>query len=104
MGKNIKFYLSQAGTQEEIYTGNEKLQALEREVAERALGEARASFLQEFGVTPALNLEFRWAKVSSKYVNGVRPVYRIRAADARTTVILKRNPGWLGKFAQDAKL
>lgn len=104
MGREIKFYLNQQGTQEEIYLGSHKLNELGREVAERALGEARAAFLQEFGVPPALNLEFRYSKISSPYVSGVRPVYRIRAADVGTGAILKAHPGWLGKFAQNAKL
>lgn len=104
MGKNVKFHLSQEGVKEEIYLGSPKLRELEREVAEHALSEARAAFLQEFGFPPALNLEFRYAKVSSPYVNGLRPIYRIKAGDARTGAILKRYPGWLGKFAQNAKL
>ena len=104
MSKRIKFHLNQAGVQEAIYVNDAKLRNLEQRVAEQALGETRAAFLQEFGVTPALELEFRWATVSTPYVSGRRPVYRIRAANAQTTFLLKKHPGWLNKFAQNARL
>lgn len=106
MNKDVKFYLDQAGVRDVVYQGG-KLKNIEREVMERALSEVRAAFLQEFGFEGNFNLEFRYSKVGGKgagYVNGVRPNYRIRAADARTGAVLKRNPGWLGRFAKNAKL
>lgn len=106
MTKNIKFYLEQPGVQEVIYRGS-KLRNIEREVMERALSEVRAAFLQEFGFEGSFNLAFLYTKVGGKgigYVNGSRPVYRIKATDAKTGAVLKRNPGWLDRFSKEAKL
>lgn len=106
MSKDVKFYLDQAGVRDVVYRGG-KLKNVEREVMEKELSEVRAAFLQEFGFEGSFNLEFAYAKVGGKsagYVNGVRPTYRISATDARTGAVLKRNPGWLGKFSKGAKL
>ena len=99
----IKVYIEQSDVQAVVYR-NPKLQNLERDFMERALGEVRAAFLNEFGTEGKFNLQFRWGKVNSPYVNGVRPVYKVVAADAKTTAILKRNPGWLARFSQGARL
>lgn len=106
MSKDVKFYLEQSGVSEVVYRSG-KLKNVEREVMERELSEIKATFLQEFGFEGSFILEFTYAKVGGKgagYVNGVRPTYRIRAADARTGAILKKNPGWLGRFSKNAKL
>lgn len=108
MKGDVKFFIDQPGVQESIYQSNKKLQSLERDVMERALSEVRAAFLQEFGFEGSFNLSFQWNKVGGKgaqYIpGGVRPVYKIRAADAATAATLKRHPGWLDKFSKGAKL
>lgn len=106
MSGDIKFYLEQSGVRDGIYSNN-KLVQLERGVAERALAEARAAFLIEFGFEGAFNLAFFWSKTKSPYsraIGGVRPVYRIQAADAATGAVLKQHPKWLDKFSKNARL
>lgn len=99
----IRVYIEQSSVQNAVYR-SAKLQSLERDVMERVLSEVRAAFLNEFGTEGKFNLQFQWGKVNSPYVNGVRPVYKVVAADAKTTVILKRNPGWLARFSQGARI
>jgi|GEM_PF-1372766 len=101
MSKNVKFYLDQTGVQKAIYKSS-RLKDAERDVMERALSETRAAFLNEFGFQGEFILEYREAKVNSRYISGIRPTYRIKAGDARTGAVLKRNPGWLSRFSSGA--
>ena len=103
--KDFKFYLDQQGVQEVIYHST-KLSETERQIYERALSQATASFLQEFGTEGKFVVEFKRAKVShiKAQAGATRPTYRIKAADAKTGAILKAHPGWLARFNQNAKL
>lgn len=107
MDDSVKFSLDVAGVQQVVY-GSSKLNGIERQVMERALSEAKATFLQEFGTDGNLVLEYLSRPVGGKtaqYLPGARrPVYRIRAGDAKTGAILKARPGWLAKFSREAKL
>lgn len=109
--KDFKFHLDQWGVQEVIYASNAHLTNLEKEQMEKALGRIQAAFVQDFGTTGSFDLQFIRQKIGGKgarYVNGIRPVYRAVATDAKTRTILKRhnlkhNENWLGKFGNQLK-
>lgn len=107
MSNLVKFYLSQPGVQQAVYK-SVKLEHLERDVMEKALAEVSAAFLQDFGFAGAFRLEFVHRKVGGKsasYIpSATRPVYKVTADNAQTAAILKQNPGWLARFAKNAKL
>lgn len=107
MSNLVKFYLSQPGVQQAVYK-SVKLEHLERDVMEKALAEVSAAFLQDFGFAGAFRLEFVNRKVGGKsasYIpSAIRPVYKVIADNAQTAAILKQNPGWLARFAKNAKL
>ena len=74
---------------------------LEQEIMTAKLANIEARFLQEFGFKGNFELKaittsgvFR----SGRSLHGGRTSWRIAAADKRTGAVLKRQPGWLGKF------
>lgn len=107
MSKDARFYVEQPGVRDAVYF-NDNLRSLEKDVMEKARTEAEAAFLQEFGYAGKFDLEFQYQPVGGKgaaYIpSGRRPVYRLVPGDANTARILNLNPGWLGKFAENAKL
>lgn len=105
--KDFKFHLDQWGVQEVVYAQNTELTTLEKHTMEKALSEVKAAFIQEFGTEGNFEIKFQRVKIGGKgarYVNGTRPVYKIVAADSKTGALLKRQPGWLARFSQNAKL
>ena len=94
--KAVKFWLDRAGAGEVILRHNPKVKNLEQEVMEQALSLVKAEFLAQFGFSGEFEIQYR----PTPY----RMAFRLRAADARTGAILKRHPGWLAKFSEEARL
>ena len=74
---------------------------IEQQEIMNILSRVEASFLQEFGFkgkfeVKSITTSGVFKKGSS--LHGGRTSWRIVAADAKTTAILKRQPGWLAKF------
>lgn len=75
-----------------IMKGKE-ISEMEQDMMMSRLNQIEAEFLQRFGFEGAFELK----RVDTNS-NRSRTTYRIVAANARTTAVLKREPGWLGKF------
>lgn len=109
--KDFKFYLDQWGVQDVIYNKRPGLNQLEKQIMEKALNEASAAFVQDFGKIGKFELKYTRQKIKgrgARYVSGTRPVYQIVAADASTAIVIrnhnkKNNDDWLGKFSKNAK-
>lgn len=91
MAHKIGIYYNESGIRN-IMKGPE-IQKMEQEIMQRKLAQVQAEFLQTFGFQGEFALK---AVVTNSERN--RLSYRITANNARTTVALKRQPGWLGKF------
>lgn len=66
---------------------------LEQEIMMQRLSQVRAEFLQTFGFEGGF--EIKRVDTNSRRS---RTTFRIVTTDARTTAVLKRQPGWLSKF------
>ena len=66
---------------------------LEQQMMTQKLSQIKAEFLQRFGFEG--NFEIKRVDTNSRRS---RTSYRVVASDARTASMLKREPGWLGKF------
>ena len=86
-----KFKLNYPGGGEILKT-YPKLKAVQEEIAQKQLAQAKAQFVSDFGTEG--NFEI-------KFVQGnQRMSYRVVAADAKTGAILKANPKWLDKVTR----
>ena len=74
---------------------------MEQDLIMKKLDEVKASFLQKFGFEGNFTVEQKMTS-GTKRINGKlhagRTSWRIRANDAKTAAVLKRESGWLGKF------
>lgn len=91
MAHKIGVYYDESGMRA-IMKGHE-IQKIEEEIMQRKLAQVRAEFLQTFGVEGDFEL-----KAVATNSRRSRITYRIVAASAQTTHLLKKQPGWLGKF------
>lgn len=91
MAHNIGIYYNESGLRE-IMKGA-PLAQLEQEIMMQKLNQVKAEFLIQFGVEGGFEVK----KVDTQSKRS-RTTFRIVTTDARTTAILKRNPGWLAKF------
>lgn len=105
MTQKIKFYLDTQGVKQAIYQ-NEPLAQLEKQAMEKQLSQVQAAFRNDFGFEGKFRVEFMYRPATAKRApsGAVRPVYRLYADDARTTLALKKQPGWLARFSANAKL
>lgn len=80
---------------------SDKISTMEQDLIMKKLDEVKASFLQEFGFEGRFSVE-QIRTSGTRRINGKlhsgRTSWRIRADDARTTAVLKRQPGWLSRF------
>ena len=94
MTRSVGIYYDEAGIRE-IMTGA-KIEALEKELMERKLSQISAEFVQRFGRQGSFAIK---AEQTSGGRGGRRRLaYRIVATSRTTTALLKKEPGWLGKF------
>lgn len=91
MAHKIGIYYDQNGLRE-IMKGPE-IADLEQNLMMTKLSQVQAEFLQTFGFEGSFVIK----KVDTNSKRS-RTTFRIVANDARTTAILKRQPGWLAKF------
>lgn len=92
----IKIWLDYKGVEQSMLNGP-GIEQIERETMEQKLSEIQGQFIVDFGVEGKFEIVAKASSPSTKY--GTRRTgYRIVAADAKTAIILKRHPGWLGKF------
>lgn len=87
----IGIYYNEQGLRE-IMKGPE-IAGIEQDLMMQRLGQVKAEFLQTFGFEG----EFEVKKVDTNSKRS-RTTFRIVANNARTTAVLKRQPGWLAKF------
>ena len=66
---------------------------LEQHMMMSKLNEIQAAFLQDFGFPGSFEIK----RVDTNSARS-RTTFRIVASDARTTVVLKKRPGWLARF------
>lgn len=92
----IKVWLNSQGVEQTMLNGV-KLERVEREIMEQKLSEIQGQFVTDFGTEGTFEIVAKTSNPSARY-GTQRTGYRITAADAKTTAILKRHPGWLGKF------
>lgn len=90
----VKIWLDDNGVAD-ILRRNPNLQEMEQETMQQRLDEIRADFLTEFGEEG--NFELHAIQTREGKTHG-RLTYRIVAADAKTTAVLKKHPGWLGRY------
>ena len=78
-----------------------KISTMEQDIMMQKLDQIKAAFMQEFGFDGKFDIQSKTTsgtlRIKGK-LHGGRISFRIRAADARTAAVLKRQPGWLGKF------
>lgn len=91
MAKKIGIYYDEQGLRN-IMKGHNMSQ-LEQQIMMQKLSQVQAAFLQQFGFNGSFEI-----KAVTTNSRRSRVTYRIATADARTTAVLKRKPGWLGKF------
>lgn len=89
----IGIYYNEQGLRE-IMKGPE-IAGIEQDLMMQRLGQVKAEFLQTFGFEG----EFEVKRVDTNSKRS-RTTFRIVANNARTTAVLKRQPGWLAKFVQ----
>lgn len=87
----IGIYYNEQGLRE-IMKGPE-IAGIEQDLMMQRLGQVKAEFLQTFGFEG----EFEVKRVDTNSKRS-RTTFRIVANNARTTAVLKRQPGWLAKF------
>ena len=88
---NIGIYYDEHGLRN-IMKGSE-IGNIEQEIMMQKLSQVRAEFLQTFGFEGGF--EVKRVDTNSRRS---RTTFRIVTTDARTTAVLKKQPGWLGKF------
>lgn len=91
MAKKIGIYYDEQGLRN-IMKGHNMSQ-LEQQIMMQELSQVQAAFFQQFGFNGSFEI-----KAVTTNSRRSRVTYRISTADARTTAVLKRKPGWLGKF------
>lgn len=91
MAHNIGIYYNESGIRD-IMKG-EKIAQMEQQIMMQKLGQVQAEFLQRFGFSGSFEIK----KVDTNSRRS-RTTFRIVANNARTTAVLKREPGWLAKF------
>ena len=91
MTKDTKFWLDQRGARDSILF-SDGIEKLEHEYMESVLSQIRAEFLQSFGFPGEFAIHHEPTKTRERYY--------ISSADAKTTRILNKNPGWLAKFVE----
>lgn len=91
MAHKIGIYYDESGIRDIMKSP--ELEHMEQNIMQSKLDQVRAEFQQTFGFPGQFELK-------AVTTNSRRPriTYRIVAADARTTAMLKKNSGWLGKF------
>ena len=88
---NIGIYYDEHGLRN-IMKGPE-IGNIEQEIMMQKLSQVRAEFLQTFGFEGGFEV-----KRVDTHSRRSRTTFRIVTTDARTTAVLKKQPGWLGKF------
>lgn len=91
MAHNIGIYYNESGLRE-IMKGAPIAQ-LEQEIMMQRLSQIKAEFLIQFGFEGGFEVK----RVDTQSRRS-RTTFRVVTTDARTTAVLKRNPGWLSKF------
>ena len=89
--KETKFWLDQPDTRN-IILESEGIRKIEYEYMHKVLDQIRAEFLQTFGFEGDFSLDYEPSRDRERYC--------IRSRSAKTTRVLNKNPGWLGKFVQ----
>lgn len=87
----IGIYYDESGLRN-IMKGHE-IASLEQQMMMQKLSQVKAEFLNTFGFEGSFEIEKHDTNSRRS-----RTAYRIVAADAKTTVFLKKHPGWLAKF------
>lgn len=88
---NIGIYYDEHGLRS-IMKGPE-IGNMEQDIMLQKLSQIKAEFLQTFGFEGGF--EVKRVDTNSRRS---RTTFRIVTTDARTTAVLKKQPGWLGKF------
>lgn len=91
MTHKVGIYYNKSGIRE-ILKG-QSIANIEQDLMMKKLNRIEAEFLQSFGTEG----KFEIKKVDTNSRRS-RTTFRIVSADAKTTAILKRQPGWLAKF------
>lgn len=91
MARKIGIYYDEKGLRD-IMKGPE-LANLEQNIMMERLTTIKAAFFQRFGFEGSF--EVKMVDTNSRRS---RTTFRIVASDARTTAVLKREPGWLARF------
>lgn len=94
---SIKIWLDSAVVERRLLNGA-ALETIEREIMSQKLSEIQGQFIMDFGVEGGFKVEGKTTN-ASRYGTS-RTAFKISAADAKTTAILRRNPSWLVKFIQ----
>lgn len=89
----IGIYYNEQGLREIMKSP--EIAGIEQDLMMQRLGQVKAEFLQTFGFEG----EFEVKRVDTNSKRS-RTTFRIVANNARTTAVLKRQPGWLAKFVQ----
>lgn len=92
----VRIWYDKKNIGNDILKGNQKLKDMERNAIQHALNNVEAQFMQQFGFQGKFEVKYDPTKYRSRF--------RLIAADARTTAVLKKNPGWLKQFANNMKL
>lgn len=87
----IGIYYNEQGLREIMKSP--EIAGIEQDLMMQRLGQVKAEFLQTFGFEG----EFEVKRVDTNSKRS-RTTFRIVANNARTTAVLKRQPGWLAKF------
>lgn len=87
----IGIYYNEQGLREIMKSP--EIAGIEQDLMMQRLGRVKAEFLQTFGFEG----EFEVKRVDTNSKRS-RTTFRIVANNARTTAVLKRQPGWLAKF------
>lgn len=87
----IGIYYNEQGLREIMKSP--EIAGVEQDLMMQRLGRIKAEFLQTFGFEG----EFEVKRVDTNSKRS-RTTFRIVANNARTTAVLKRQPGWLAKF------
>lgn len=91
MTHKIGIYYDEKGLRD-IMKGTE-IADLEQQIMMQKLDGIRAEFMQRFGFSGGFEIK----KIDTNSRRS-RTTFRIVASDARTTAVLKGEPGWLARF------
>ena len=94
------YYEQNANGINDIMTSH-KMEAIEQQIMMEKKGQVEAAFFQTFGVVGKFKFSVIRSNPSKRWNNSwhaARVIYRIVPDSAQTYAILKKNPGWLGKF------